>query len=89
MIIGDDPAGELAYLGGGWYGLPDGRRIHGRAEAHAAVRGVDDEPDDEIEDRASRGGERPVLRRIGAGSYELPDGRRIRGREAAERALEA
>lgn len=32
------PTGALTHLGGGWYLLPDGRRIRGRAQAEDALR---------------------------------------------------
>jgi len=34
-----DPVGEVQALGGGWYLMPDGRKVHGRAAVEAARKG--------------------------------------------------
>jgi hypothetical protein len=36
-----EPAKETKHVGGGWYELPDGRRVKGKEEALAAMNGGD------------------------------------------------
>lgn len=31
------PEGEIKHTGGGWYALPDGRKVQGKEEAQAAL----------------------------------------------------